>query len=91
MERVSLTALYAKGAVALRHNRIKNTGGIDLVSTSYLISAYYNRSRLNFFEILRFISIFYSIAVSSLVVPSYAYRSSADNFCSKSVRPGCRA
>ena len=48
MERVSLTALYAKGAVALRHNRIKNTGGIDLVSTSYLISAYYNRSRLNF-------------------------------------------
>ena len=36
---------------------------------------------------LFFIKVFYSIAVSSLDVGNYASRSSADNFCSKSVRP----
>jgi len=36
----------------------------------------------------RKIKVFYSIAVSSLIVRLYDYRSSADDFCSKSVRPG---
>ena len=35
----------------------------------------------------RLIIVFYSIAVSSLIVRLYDYRSSADDFCSKSVRP----
>ena len=41
-------------------------------------------------EILKnspFLFVFHSIAVSSLDVPLYAYRSSADDFSSKSVRP----
>ena len=40
-------------------------------------------------ENLRFSSFygFYSILVSSLAVPSYGSRSSAEDFCSKSVRP----
>jgi len=35
----------------------------------------------------RLLIVFYSIAVSSLIVRLYDYRSSADDFCSKSVCP----
>ena len=54
-----------------------------------LLSSDFSRSgveNLRFSSI--FIIVFYSIAVSSLIVRLYDYRSSADDFCSKSVRPG---
>ena len=44
---------------------------------------------LKFSEFLLFCS--FSIAVSSLVVPLYASRSSADDFCSKSSEPTLKA
>ena len=44
---------------------------------------------LKFSEFLHFCS--FSIAVSSLVVPLYASRSSADDFCSKSSEPTRKA
>ena len=46
--------------------------------------------RLKTCGFLHFVIVFYSIAVSSLGVHSYASRSSADNFCSKSVCPSVK-
>ena len=69
------------------HNRIKN--GRSIVRHSVSVVSLYNFKglRLKTFGFLPFTKVFYSIAVSSLAVHSYSYRSSADNFCSESVCP----
>jgi hypothetical protein len=52
-----------------------------------LLYAILEVSRLKTFGFLHSIKVFYSISVSSLGVGIYASRSSAENFCTKSVRP----
>ena len=53
-----------------------------------LLSANSGKSGLKTCGFPLFIKVFYSIVVSSLDVDNYASRSSADDFCSKSVRHG---
>ena len=73
-------------AASFRHNRIKNRG---IVKTQYLYKTKYKfeESKVENLWFSSFFNVFYSIAVSSLSVPLYAYHSSADDFCSKSSEP----
>ena len=80
---------YSFGAVAFRHNQIKKTADA-LSKNSASVASLYKFKEIKvenptvFFVLIRF---FYFILVSSLSVPLYASRSSAKDFCSKSVRP----
>ena len=74
---------YKKEAASFRHKRKQKTVGIV---KSQPFSLYKSFFRLKTYGFLRIIKFLFAIAPSSLTVSIYAYRSSSDDFCSKSSR-----
>ena len=83
----SHTCKQACRYASLDYNRIKNGGSIVKTVFLPLLYTILEVLRLKTCGFLHLIKVFYSISVSSLGVGVYASRSSAENFCSKSVRP----
>ena len=74
-----------EGSASFWHNRKKSEDYVKLrnLRSKFMLICFLG---LKFYEFLLFYALF-SIVVSSLDVHSYAYRSSANDFCSKSSEP----